>query len=255
MTPRTTRPFSGRLSQQSTVNGRRPSSRRRASARTRKPGAERGASGCARSWTMSGCVAVQSPGRGLVAVALLGDGQADDADPGVGHRREHRLRVLAGDEDVLDRLDDARGLAGGAELERGVGEVLGAEQVALGRAHQADADDAPVAAGSLHRLGDVDRAVGAEEGAEPEVDDADAGAVGAAPGEAGGISGQGGLRCCGRRSAGCDPPEWPVLVPRSWTCTSCRCLRREYLDQEEGGGAREDRGCGERRAGRASIAG
>ena len=107
------------------------------------------------------------------------------------------LGVLAGDEHVLDDVDDARGLAVGAELEGGVGEALRREQVALVGADQADADDAPVAAGLRHRLGDVDGAVGAEEGAEAEVDDADAGA-GPAAGQARGVSGQAGLRRWGR---------------------------------------------------------
>ena len=42
-------------------------------------------------------------------------------------------RVLAGDEHVLDDVDDAGGLAVGAELEGGVGEALRGEEVALGR--------------------------------------------------------------------------------------------------------------------------
>ena len=80
-----------------------------------------------------GVVAVEAAGGGLVAVALLGDGEADDADARVGHGGEDGLRVLAGDEDVLDDVDDARGLAVGAELEGGVGEALRREEVALGR--------------------------------------------------------------------------------------------------------------------------
>ena len=75
--PRTMRPFSGRLSQQSTVKGGRAAARRRASAATRKPGAERGASGWARSWDDVGVVGVEPAGGGLVAIALLGDGEAD----------------------------------------------------------------------------------------------------------------------------------------------------------------------------------
>ena len=147
--------------------------------------------------------AVEASGRGLVAVALLGDGERDDADGGIGHGGEDDARILAGDEDVLHRLDDAGGLALRAELERGVGEVLGREEVALGRRHQADAEDAPVAAGFRHRIGDVDRAVGAEEGAEAEVDDTEATAVGGTAAEAGRVSGQANLRYCGQ--ARCRP--------------------------------------------------
>ena len=125
---------------------------------------------------MSGCVAVQPAGRGLVAVALLGDGQADDADAGVGHRREHRLRVLAGDEHVLHHVDDAAGSRRRGRARARCRRSPAARAGRAGRADEADADDAPVAAGRRHRLGDVERAVGAEEGAEAEVDDADAGA-------------------------------------------------------------------------------
>ena len=140
-----------------------------------------------------GMVGVEPAGRGLVAVALLGDGEADDADAGVGHGCEDGAGVLAGDQHVLHDVDDARRLAVGAELERGVGEALRREEVALVGTDQADADDAPVAAGLAHRLGDVDGAVGAEEGAEAEMDDADAGAGAGGAGEARGVSGHGSL--------------------------------------------------------------
>ena len=50
------------------------------------------------------------------------------------------------DEHVLHHVDDLRGLALGPELERGVGEALRRQPVALVGADEADADDAPVAA-------------------------------------------------------------------------------------------------------------
>ncbi len=54
----------------------------------------------------------------------------------VGHGREDGAGVLAGDEHVLDDVDHPRGLAVGTELERGVGEALRREEVALGRARR-----------------------------------------------------------------------------------------------------------------------
>ena len=57
----TVRPLAGRLSQHSTVKGGSPRAFRARSASTRKPGAERGGPGCARSWMMSGCCSFSSP--------------------------------------------------------------------------------------------------------------------------------------------------------------------------------------------------
>ncbi len=72
--------------------------------------------------------AVEAAGGRVVAVALLGDGQGDDADVRVGHAGDDGLGVLGGDEHVLDHVDDLRGLAVGAELEGGVGEALRRER-------------------------------------------------------------------------------------------------------------------------------
>ena len=160
-----------------------------------------------------GMGAVEAAGGRVVAVALLGDGQADDADGWVGHAGDDGLGVLEGDEHVLDHVDDLRGLAVGAELEGGVGEALRREAVALVGADEADADDAPVAAGGAHRLGDVEGAVGAEEGAEAEVDDADAGARAGRAGQARGVSGQAGLRRWGR----------PLAAHRARRCARVSC--------------------------------
>jgi hypothetical protein len=52
-------------------------------------------------------------------------------------------RVLGGDEDILYNVDDLRALAVRPELEGGIGESLGGEQVALGRIDETDAENAP----------------------------------------------------------------------------------------------------------------
>ena len=100
-TPRAIAPLSGRLSQVSTVKGAAPAARRRSRARTRKPGAERGACRVREVVDDVGMGAVQAAGGRVVAVALLGDGQGDDADVRVGHAGDDGLGVLGGDEHVL----------------------------------------------------------------------------------------------------------------------------------------------------------
>ena len=114
---------------------------------------------------------VQPAGGGLVAIAFFRHGQADDPHPGIGHGGQDRLRILAGDQHALDRLDDPRRLAPRPQFERGVGAALGGEQVALARGDEAHPQHAPVAPRGRHGLGDVDRPMGAEEGPEAEVDD------------------------------------------------------------------------------------
>ena len=52
-----------------------------------------GASGCARSCTMSGCATVERAGRRVVAIALLGDGQRHDRDARIGEARDAARRA------------------------------------------------------------------------------------------------------------------------------------------------------------------
>ena len=60
--PRRTRPLCGRLSQQTTLSAPAPGARGARRARRRAaPTADTGASGCARSWTMSGCARSSAP--------------------------------------------------------------------------------------------------------------------------------------------------------------------------------------------------
>ncbi len=111
VTARTTRPFSGRLSQQRTVKGGHAG--RVAAGEGGDEKARRRARGVGVGEVVDdvGMVGVEPAGGGLVAVALFGDGEGDDADGRVGHGGEDGGGVFAGDEDVLDDVDDPGGLA------------------------------------------------------------------------------------------------------------------------------------------------
>jgi hypothetical protein len=152
-----------------------------------------------------GMGAVERAGRGLVAVALLGDVRVTMRTPGSASRSSSRAGSSRATSTSCTTPTTRRRLAVGAELDRGVGAVLGREAVALVGPHEADADDAPVAARGRHRLLDVERAVGAEEGAEPEVDDADARTRAGGAGEAWAF---------GRQRAS-QPPSTGMIAP--WT--------------------------------------
>ena len=104
-----TAPLCWRLSQDSTVKAGRPSARRCASAATMKPNTVRGASGWARSWTMSGASSRNCAGRLVEVVAALGDRQRDDADRGIAQPRQHRGGVGRREQVLDDGADDAAG--------------------------------------------------------------------------------------------------------------------------------------------------
>ena len=59
--PSSVRPLCGRLSQHTTLSAPAPVALRTARPATTKPTAEHGASGCARSWTTSGCARLSAP--------------------------------------------------------------------------------------------------------------------------------------------------------------------------------------------------
>ena len=89
-------PFAGMLSQLTSVIGRPCDCHAQLERPQRSgPGRLRGASGSARSWTMSGWLRSSSPLGGLVAVALLGHGQRDDLDLGRGEHLERRRPALS----------------------------------------------------------------------------------------------------------------------------------------------------------------
>ena len=78
-------------------------------------------------------VLVQLAGRRIVAIALLGDGQGDDADGGVGHRREQRRWIFRSHDDAPQSADDAQRLAFGRPYGERVETVLRRERIRLCR--------------------------------------------------------------------------------------------------------------------------
>ena len=86
-------PLAGILSQLISVTGRPCECIRSSSARAMRPGRLRGASGLARSWTMSGWSEIELAARRFVAVALFRHRQRDHVDIGRGKHVQRRSRA------------------------------------------------------------------------------------------------------------------------------------------------------------------
>ena len=167
----------------SSVKGGAPAARRRCSAATIRPGAERGASAVGEVVHDVGMRLVQRAGRRVVAIALLGDGQRHDSYARVAHGCEDALDVHGRDQHLAHAADDAEPLAFAGAERLGVEAVLGGERVARVGASEAHADDAPGGVAGQHIVGE-DRLVRAVERADAEMHDAGgdgAAVVGRAP--------------------------------------------------------------------------
>ena len=120
----------------------------------------------------------QPAGGAVARVGLLGHGQRDHVDARVGDRLAQAVGLARGEQHVADRRDDRDRVLLRPALEHAEQPVLRAERVDRRRPPLRDAEDAPVAARALDRLGGVDGLVGAVERADAEVDDADGGPLG-----------------------------------------------------------------------------
>ncbi len=120
----------------------------------------------------------QPAGGAVARVGLLGHGQRDHVDARVGDRLAQAVGLARGEQHVADRRDDRDRVLLRPALEDAEQPVLRAERVDRRRPPLRDAEDAPVAARALDRLGGVDGLVGAVERADAEVDDADGGPLG-----------------------------------------------------------------------------
>ena len=150
-----------------------------------------------------GVVLGEAAGGGVVAVALLADGEADDAHARIGHAGEEPLAIRRHDEKLGDGADDAVAGALGAGDGQRVEAVLRGQRVAGGGAAQACGDDAPRRVGG-QQVVDHRRLVGAVEGADAEMDDAgrDARTVVGGAGDGGRQPTERGVREARQRHAG-----------------------------------------------------
>ena len=115
---------------------------------------------------------IEPSGRRVVAIAFLGDRERDDPDPRIGEAREHAIALVAEEQQLAHRADDAKRATRRAALEHRVEAVLRRERGDRPRRLEAHAADAPLRVPVQDRVR-VDRLVGAMKGTEPEMDDAD----------------------------------------------------------------------------------
>ena len=113
--------------------------------------------------------------RGVAAIAVLGDGQADDANRWIVDRIKRCPRGLASEDHLADRSDYGRGLVSVLPLDERVERVLRCQRVAHSEVcwKQSDANDTPLhgVATTFHQIVRVARHVRAMEAAKTEVDD------------------------------------------------------------------------------------
>ena len=128
--PASRRPLAGRLSQESTVN--RPAAREAADPEPGDEEADRGLR-AGRIGVGRGRVRVgggELPRRRVVAVALLGHGEADDLRARVRERAHDVAEVFAEEERAPDRADDGDARPGDVPLEHAVQPALRLQPVA-----------------------------------------------------------------------------------------------------------------------------
>ena len=113
-----------------------------------------------------GMIGLEAAGRRIVAVALLGDGERDDAGLGRGQLGDEGGGALGRDKHVENRADDVQLRPGRGALQQGVEAVLRLHPVALVGALEACADDAPGTEALLQSILGVFGEMGAGEGAQ-----------------------------------------------------------------------------------------
>jgi hypothetical protein len=90
-----------------------------------------------------GMLCVELAGLRRVAIALLGDGQRDDARGGIGHPRDQARGIGRRDKRIEHRTDNPVFGAGAGTNGQRIEAILRDEGVARVRTSQAGADDAP----------------------------------------------------------------------------------------------------------------
>jgi hypothetical protein len=119
-----------------------------------------------------GMLFVEFAGLRRVTIALLGDGQRDDARGGIGHARDQTCRVGGRDDDLKHRADNPVLGAGAGTNGYRIEAVLRDEGVACVRTSQAGADDAPIRCAPSEKVVDHDRLVRPVKGPDSKMNDA-----------------------------------------------------------------------------------
>ncbi len=118
---------------------------------------------------------VQAARRRLVAIALLGDGERDDADRRIAHRGDQRAVALLDRDEIDHRADESRLEVAGRKLDHARHPVLRRQRLAhlrVARPHPG-ADDGPVLRqAEPEEVVEIDRHMGAVEIAAADMDDA-----------------------------------------------------------------------------------
>ncbi len=118
-----------------------------------------------------GVLLVELSGCGIVAIALFGDGQRDDADFGARHQVDEAVALLIGVDDFDHRTDDAQFCLPGIADCDGEESVLRSERLLCVGPAEAGADNAPAGVFG-QQIVDIDRHMGAVEGADPQMHNA-----------------------------------------------------------------------------------
>jgi hypothetical protein len=116
-----------------------------------------------------GIAGLQGAGRGVAAVTLLGNSDADDADGGIGEPRDGAAEVLGRHDHAGERRHHREALARGVALAQRIEPVLRLERVAGVWVTEADPERAPAEIVGQQRLR-VERLMGAMEGADADMD-------------------------------------------------------------------------------------
>jgi hypothetical protein len=112
--------------------------------------------------------------RRIVAIALFGDRQADDPDPRIAHRRDETRRILRRDHERAKRADNPNILTIRSSDGERIKPILGLKRIRGLRGAQTGPADRPIPFAARKPVVENDRLMGAMEGADAEMDDADA---------------------------------------------------------------------------------
>ena len=173
-TRRVVAPLLGRLSQLRTVKGATPAARRRRKASTIQPGSAPRRLRPREIVQHVGMVFDQLAARRVVAIAFLRDRQADDPHARAAHRREQSFGIGWRDDELAKGTDDANVLPVGPPRRDGIELVLRLERIPRVGGAEARPADRPVRLAGGEPFVEGNGLMRPMEGADAEMDDADA---------------------------------------------------------------------------------